>query len=152
MKQGSFSPAGYVVHTIINTINPSDSLPTNYSLHHRLIERCFTALPFRGGSPQFRFLLSIHADSHTPGDSSMVFFRFFPSSMAFTKVTEVRLLLFPSERERDNDAAEFILYYGLYLCTSIIGLILPLSTPYFYDAPGLATWLPDNYQDWTFTS
>jgi len=86
----------------------------------------------------------------------------FPSSMAFAYFSQARLpfaleyRLYPSvERypECAHDAAEFTLCYGLYLCSPCFRryFILPLSTPYFYGAPGLATRLLGDYRDGTFT-
>lgn len=101
------------------------------------------------GSLQFRTTLSIHVASSTPRDSSMVLSKFFPSSMVFAHNTKARLPFFPLyTRVLFDDAAEFTLCYDLYFrspCFLDRYFILPLSTPHYCDAPGLANGLLGNY-------
>ena len=58
-------------------------------------------------------------------------------------------------RDLFDDAAEFILCYGLHLrspCCLDRYFILPLSTYHYCYAPGVANGLLGNYPCWTYTS
>lgn len=131
-------------------MNSSDSLFASYQFH--LIGLYVTCLQLplcKVGSLQFRTTLSIHTVSHTPRDSSMVLSKFFPSSMVFAHIPKARLpLISLYTRDLFDDAAEFTLCYGLHFrspCCLDRYFILPLSTPHYCDAPGLANGLLGNY-------
>lgn len=72
MKQDSFPLSGFVVRYFIGTMNPSDSLPAVMQFPLSVYMPSVYGLPCRGGSLQFHTILSLHADSHTPEDSSVV--------------------------------------------------------------------------------
>jgi len=75
-------------------MNSSDSLSARYQLHFiSLYDSYLQLLLCKVGSLQFRTTLSIHTVSSTPGDSSMVLSKFFPSSMVFTHNAKARLPL-----------------------------------------------------------
>lgn len=93
--------------------------------------------------------------SSTPGDSSMMLSKFFPSSMVFAHFAKARLPFILCIPESFFDAAaEFTLCYGLHFrppCWLGRYFILPLSTPHYCNVPGLSNGLLGNYPCRTFT-
>lgn len=137
-------------------MDSSDSLFANFQFHFfSLYEVSLQHLLCKVGPLQFRTTLSIHTVSCTPRDSLMVPPKFFPSSMVFAHIRKARLPFFSLyTRDLFDDAAEFTLCYGLHFrspCRLSRYFILPLGTPHYCDAPGLANGLLGNYPCRTYT-
>ena len=107
----------------------------------------------KGRSLQFRTILSVHVAPIIPEDSSMVHFKFFPSSMVFTFRGKARLPLYSDSTEPPYDTAGFTLCYDLYFCShSLEHFVTTLYTYNFLYAQWIAKRLLDDYLYWTFTS
>ena len=99
----------------------------------------------------FHRLLSQHPVLPTPEGSSRLHFRVFAASLAFAMRDRLGSLLFPI-RGQHVGAPRFTLCCGLLFCT-------PFSGGYKASAHSVtpmhrlpASWSPDLYQNWTFTS
>jgi len=112
--QSSLNEAGFLpslwfcVHSVIGNMSPSDSLPAEQQFHRLAYMLSSYGFPCRGGSLQFRTVLSIHAVSFTPEDSSTSLPKFFTSSIVFTQLRKAQLpLCFSFAEILLDDAAEF---------------------------------------------
>jgi isoleucyl-tRNA synthetase len=151
MKQGPFPLYGFVVRIFIGTMNPSDSLLAELHFHISAYMHSLYGCPCKVGPLQFQIILSLHTVSHTPEDSSMVpqVLPIFHGLRPILHGSASSCSLFSgfSVTMRQNSLYVTVCTFACLLLHQAI----PLSTPHYCDAPGLATRLLGDYRDRTFT-